>query len=176
MPGQELVSGRFGGFSDIRQNYRLEAQVLTNRNNTLNRFVQRSQLRSVTLVLAPGTLSNLSGNSLRQAPEWTAFVRGEYDFMLGNGGALTFGAQASYKSEQFYTEFNDDITSQDDYTLVDLNLRYTAPNEQLTVNLWGRNVTDELVRSTGYDNALGRTITYTYLPPATYGITIGYDF
>ncbi|NNM00540.1 MAG: TonB-dependent receptor, partial [Gammaproteobacteria bacterium] len=119
---------------------------------------------------------DLSGNSLRQAPEWTAFVRGEYDFMLGNGGALTFGAQASYKSEQFYTEFNDAITSQDDYTLVDLNLRYTAPNERLTVNLWGRNVTDELVRSTGYDNALGRTITYTYLPPATYGVTIGYDF
>ncbi len=121
-------------------------------------------------------LIDLSGNSLRQAPEWSGFIRGEYDFPLGNGGMLTFGAQASYKGRQFYTEFNDDITSQEAYTLVDLNLRYTAPNEQLSVNLWGRNVTDELVRGTGYVNALGRTVTATYLAPATYGVTIGYEF
>jgi len=119
---------------------------------------------------------DLSGNSLKQAPEWSAFARGEYEFPIANGGFLTFGAEASYKSKQYYTEFNDDITSQDAYTLVNLNLKYTAPGEKLTVNLWGRNVTDKLVNASRYVNALGRTVTATYLPPATYGVTVGYDF
>lgn len=127
-------------------------------------------------ITADREIVDLAGNSLRQAPEFSYSLRGEYAFPLNNGGSLTAGANVSYKGEQFYTEFNDAITSQDGYTLVDLNFMYTAPNEQLTVNVWGRNITDELVAGGSFVNALGRAITYTYLPPATYGVTIGYRF
>ncbi len=127
-------------------------------------------------ITAAAEIIDLSGNSLRQAPEFSYFIRGEYELPLANGAALTFGANASYKSRQYYTEFNDDITSQEGYTLVDLNVMYTSPNEKLTVNVWGKNVTDELVAGGAFVNALGRAITNTYLPPATAGITVGYDF
>ena len=77
------------------------------------------------------------------------------------------------KDEQFYTEFNDDITGEDSYTLVDVNIQYTAPDERLTVNVWGKNITDELVTGGAFVNTIGRAITNTYLPPATGGVTIG---
>lgn len=127
-------------------------------------------------ITAEREIIDLAGNALRQAPEWSFYLRGEYEFALNSGGSLTFGASAGYKSEQFYTEFNDDITGEDGYTLVDLNFLYTAPNEQLTLNVWGKNITDELVAGGAFVNALGRAITYTYLPPATYGVTVGYAF
>lgn len=121
-------------------------------------------------------IQQLSGNKLRQAPEWSAYLRGEYEIALKNGGSLTFGGEASYKDDQFYTEFNDDITGQEAYTLVNANIKYTSPSERVTVNVWGKNITDKTVRAAGYASATGRTVNETLLPPATYGITIGYDF
>ena len=122
------------------------------------------------------TLLDLNGNSLRQAPDVSGFLRGEYAHELSGGGTLTWGAQVSHKDEQFYTEFNDQISSQDAYTLVDLNVLYTSPNERMTVNVWGNNVGDEFVVSGAFVSSTGLIVSANNLPPATYGVTFGYDF
>ncbi|MGI9286112.1 MAG: TonB-dependent receptor [Pseudomonadales bacterium] len=121
-------------------------------------------------------LQSLEGNKLRQSPEFSGYIRGEYAFDLANGGSMTFGAEASYKDEQFYTEFNDDISAADSYTLVNLNLKYTSPGEKVSINVWGKNVTDEDVRGGAFVSATGVTVNDTLLPPATYGVTFGYEF
>ncbi len=45
-----------------------------------------------------------------------------------------------------------------------------------TVELWGKNLTDELVEASALALSTARTIGVTYLPPRTYGITFGYRF
>ena len=123
-----------------------------------------------------GALVSLAGNSLRQSPEWSWNLRGEYEFPLVNGGSVVLGAEASFKDDQFYTEFNDAITGQNDYTLVNANIKYTSPNERLTINVWGKNITDEFVRSGIFFISTGRTVSASLLPPATVGVTVGYNF
>jgi len=124
----------------------------------------------------PDDLEDLSGNRPRQSPEWSGKIRGEYDFAMGNGGVITFGADWTFKSEQFFTEFNRENMRQDAYSLVNANIRYTSPSERFTVNVWGRNLTDEFVRSGMFASGGGRVITEALLPPVTGGITVGYDF
>lgn len=119
---------------------------------------------------------DLAGNRPRQTPEWSWNLRGDYNIPLASGSTITLGAEASYKDEQFYTEFNDEITSQEDYTLVNANVKYTSPDQNFFINVWGKNLTDEEVYSGIFVIATGRTIGGSLLPPRTYGVTFGYDF
>ncbi|MGI9270336.1 MAG: TonB-dependent receptor [Woeseiaceae bacterium] len=121
-------------------------------------------------------LSDLKGNKLRQAPEVSGFLRGEWVNSLSGGGTMTFGAQVSYKDDQYYTEFNDDVSGQEAYSLVDVNLKYTSPDERKTVNVWGKNITDEFVVSGAFVSSTGLIVSANNLAPSTFGITFGYDF
>ena len=121
-------------------------------------------------------LEDLSGNRPRNTPDWSAELSATYEWPLTNGGTLALSGSAASRDKQYYTEFNDEITSQDSYTLYDANLLYTAPGGKLTVNLWGKNLSDEMVVAGVYVISTTRTITGTYLPPRTYGATVGYKF
>ena len=121
-------------------------------------------------------LQDLSGNNTRMSPEWSATLRPSYEFSLGNGGTLGFEANAIYKSEQYHSEFNDERLSSDDYTIFDAYVMYTSPGERYSVNLWGKNLTDEFVWAGSYAVASTRTIGGTLLPPRTYGVTMSMRF
>ena len=121
-------------------------------------------------------LENLSGRRPRNTPDWTADLSATYTWPLANGASLALTGGAASRDKQYYTEFNDDVTAQDTYTLYDANLLYTAPGGKFTVNFWGKNLSDEMVVSGIYVTSTSRTITGTYLPPRTYGATVGYKF
>lgn len=53
---------------------------------------------------------------------------------------------------------------------------YTSADDKLTVNFWGKNLTNEKVLSGTFAISTSRTITGTYLPPRQYGVTVGYNF
>lgn len=121
-------------------------------------------------------LRNLEGNSLRQAPELTWGLRGEYSLPLQSGAMISIAGDLAYKDEQFYTEFNQAITGEDDYTLFNANIKYTSADEKYFINFWGKNLSDEEVYSGLFVIATGRTIGGTLLPPSSVGVTVGYDF
>jgi iron complex outermembrane receptor protein len=121
-------------------------------------------------------LEDLTGNRTRMSPEWSFSVHPTYDLALNNGATLTLAANAIYKGKQFHTEFNDDRLASDAYTLVDANILYTSPGDRYTLNLWGKNLTDEFVWAGSYAVASTRTIGGTLLPPRTYGVTAGVKF
>lgn len=131
-------------------------------------------------LFGPGGLTlppdDLSGNRPRNTPDWSAELSATYEWPLKSGASLAFTGTAASRDKQYYTEFNDEITSQDSYTLYDANLMYTAQDGRLTVNLWGKNLSDEMVVAGIYVISTTRTITGTYLPPRTYGATVGYKF
>ena len=143
-----------------------------------DRFLSQNPINPA--LFGPGGTSlppdDLSGNRPRNTPDWTAELSATYEWPLTSGATLALTGSAASRDKQYYTEFNDDITSQDAFTLFDANLLYTAPGGKFTMNLWGKNLSDEMVVAGVYVISTSRTITGTYLPPRTYGVTAGYKF
>ena len=121
-------------------------------------------------------LEDLSGNRTRMSPEWSYNVHPVYAFPFASGASLTLGANLVHKGKQYHSEFNDDRMASDAYTMVDANLLYTSPSQRVTLNLWSKNLTDELVWAGSYAVASTRTIGGTLMPPRTYGVTLGVRF
>jgi len=121
----------------------------------------------------------LAGNPTRNSPKLTGNLHVEFDFGsfgAGSGGYFTAMGDVSYRDDVYFTEFNRLLEGQDAYTLVDLDLRYTSGNGQITTDLWVKNLTDEDAATSTFALATARTLGVTYLPPRTWGATIGYRF
>jgi iron complex outermembrane receptor protein len=128
---------------------------------------------------APQPNVQLAGNFTRNSPEWTAALHAEYDFhtnAMPGGGYFTLMGDLAYRDDVFFTEFNRFVEGQKAYVLADLNLRYTSGNDHWTADLWVKNLTDETVASSTFQLATARVIGVTYLPPRTFGFTLGYRF
>jgi len=120
-------------------------------------------------------LVDIAGNSARQAPEWAWNIHGAYDIPLENDALITLSADISYKGEQFFSEFNNNLLRQDAYTLLDARIRYSS-GDNWTVEVWGKNLSNEFVEGGNFALATGRIVVRTLLPPRTWGITAGYTF
>ncbi len=119
---------------------------------------------------------DLAGNRTRNTPEYTFAIRPTYSADLANGGELDLSVAYSYTGDQFFTEFNNPRLAADSYGILDANIKYTFPDRNLSVNIWGKNLTDEFVVSGAFAVSTSRSITGTYLPPRQYGMTVRYDF
>lgn len=125
----------------------------------------------------PGTpLQDLSGNQMPQAPDLSVTLAAEYTWGVFDGD-LTFRGEVVYSDEYYVTAFNENPDFQDSYEMYNFMLNYTHPNG-IRVGAYLRNADDELVSSSGYTTiaALGTPSFTSYLPPRTYGISVGYDF
>ena len=134
--------------------------------------------RSTPGLFAPGAdpnalLQDLSGNATRMSPKWSVNLYPTYEFALGNGGTITLGTNFAYKSKQYHTEFNDERLSRTATSSWDANILYEAPDGQLSVNLWVKNITDELVYAGSFSISTSRAIGGTLMPPRSYGVTVG---
>ncbi|WP_347302958.1 TonB-dependent receptor [Croceibacterium sp. TMG7-5b_MA50] len=117
----------------------------------------------------------LAGNQLRNTPRWAWNLHGEYDFDLA-GGTLTAMGDVSYKSRIYFSEFEREIESARAYTMVDASLNWAADASGVRLQAWVRNLFDVDRASSTFALATGRLLGVTYLPPRTYGVTVGYSF
>lgn len=120
----------------------------------------------------------LAGNPTRNTPEWSANFHVEYDIptpAIRGGGYLTLSADVTYRDDTYFTEFNRLLEGAESFTMFDANIRYTSGNGQFFAELWGKNLGDELVEASTFALATARTIGVTWLPPRTYGFSIGYS-
>ena len=118
----------------------------------------------------------LAGNPTRNSPDWAGNVHGEYDFGLTGQGTLTLMGDVSYKDDVYFTEFARLLEGQEAYTIFDAQLRYVSGDGRWSAELWGKNLSDEEVASSTFQLATARVIGVTYMPPRTYGLTVGYQF
>lgn len=122
-------------------------------------------------------LIRLDGNPTRNSPELAWNVHAQYDFgALRNGAAFGVAADVSFKDDQFFSEYARSIEGADSYTLVDVSLKYTGVDGRLYGSLWAKNLTDEFEPAGTFALATARQIGVTWLPPRTYGLTLGYRF
>jgi iron complex outermembrane receptor protein len=82
----------------------------------------------------------------------------------------------SYKGKTYFSEFKRDIESADAYATVDASLNYQLDGKRINFQVWVKNLTDVFRPSSTFALATGRLIGATWLPPRTFGATIGYKF
>jgi iron complex outermembrane recepter protein len=122
-------------------------------------------------------LVDIKGNPARQSPELAAAAHVEYDIPTGNDGLFTLSGGVSSKSRQYFSEFKLRSFSQGGYAIADAQISYAFPGRRWTAAAWVRNIGDRLVESANY--ALSGTSYATaraFLPPRTFGVTVGVTF
>jgi iron complex outermembrane receptor protein len=123
-------------------------------------------------------IENLAGNTLAKAPEWSFTVSYEHTFELPNGGSVVPWINVHWEDDYFLRDQN--VTeapyrdAQDSWATVDLNLRYNSPEGNWYAELYGTNITDELV-ATRIDQ-FGGSVTNNYNEPRMWGGRFGFIF
>ncbi|QIG54755.1 TonB-dependent receptor [Altererythrobacter sp. BO-6] len=121
---------------------------------------------------------DLSGNRLQNAPEFSARGAISYDWVMANDSRITVRSDVNWQDRVFFTEFNNDDATQPAHAIWNAGIGYASPGEKYTVDLWVRNITDELVIANNIITApLYNSVRVGSLaPPRTYGVTVGVNF
>ncbi|MCW2338471.1 iron complex outermembrane receptor protein [Sphingobium sp. B2D3A] len=117
----------------------------------------------------------LAGNDTRNSPRWSWNLHGEYD-VIAPIGTFTPSVDVSYKSRTYFSEYMREIESSAAYTMVDASLAYETNDGRIRAQLWAKNLFDVFRPSSTFALATGRLLGVTWLPPRTYGLTVGYKF
>ena len=127
-------------------------------------------------ILAPGSPPvDLSGNRMPRTPDTEFTFTYQHTFDLGSGATIMPSLSWHHSSSYFTRIYNTDFDSQDSFDTVDANLRYNSPENRFFVELFGRNLTDELQRTSAGVSPGGR-LSISLQQPRTYGVRVGAYF
>ena len=131
----------------------------------------------ITLVTgAPVDIS--STREPQNSPEWSGFFSLNWVGQVG-GGELKITPSISYRGDFHLFDAPDPVLDQDAYSLVDLAMVWTTPDEHYVFALVGKNLTDEEYKIGGYNFAgatFNNSISAFYGPPRTWSATVTAKF
>ncbi len=113
------------------------------------------------------------GNRVARSPENKYSFTALYQVQMGDGSALDFSVTGAYSDELYMEPTNTDISLTDDYLTWDASGRFTSADGNWDLELWGKNLSDELILAHSIDASVGGTVAL-YTPPRTYGATFNY--
>lgn len=118
---------------------------------------------------------------LAGTPKYSYALNGEYKLQLANDGEVSLRADYGWKSKvkSFSSDANAVIVPS--VGLLNAQLRYTLPGDQISIALQGRNITDKKYITTGIDVSAVRpgqigTRTFSVGRPAEYYVTLSTKF
>ena len=115
------------------------------------------------------TSADLSGEQLPYSPDFTFNLGATYDITLDNNSAFTIAANWNYNDG--FILYPQPEVAQDSFSKVNASITWTSPAEMFYVKVYGTNLLDEDIISSESTNDFGQI--GTYLPPETYGVTVG---
>ncbi len=95
---------------------------------------------------------------IQNTPAWTGSASLDYSMPIGEG-RLSFGAGMSFKSQTFQFEIPIPAIDQPAYQLFDASIVYRAPDGRWSLGVYGKNLTDERIRTSGYNFLVGNATT-----------------
>tara|TARA_R110002167_G_scaffold296423_1_gene500856 strand:+ start:1496 stop:3595 length:2100 start_codon:yes stop_codon:yes gene_type:complete len=112
---------------------------------------------------------------LKQAPDFRWSIGSQF-YLEIESGEIEWAINANYSDEYFQNVANSPIGATDAYTLVNSRISFTNNAGNISVSLWGKNLTDEQY-TTGslLIEGLGIGAVYTNLPKS-YGVDLTYRF
>jgi iron complex outermembrane recepter protein len=90
-------------------------------------------------------VQNLKGNRLNNAPKFSGNLGIAYRTDALSFGRITARTDLSYRSTQYFREFNTALDSQPGYALLNLSLIWDSPDDNYRVRLYANNVTNKAV-------------------------------
>jgi iron complex outermembrane receptor protein len=114
---------------------------------------------------------DLSGQRLPGPPRWSASAGGEYSRPVSDALRAYVGADYSYRSDVFTTAANSIYSRIPAYGVLNLRAGVRADDGRWEVQVWGRNVTDE-VYWLSLSAANTGAISGTLGDPSTWGVTL----
>ena len=131
-----------------------------------------------------GSGVSCAGNDLQLVTDWTAAATLDYFYDFNDDSTIQFHVDATSRSDSFTDAINDPDLRVSSYTLLNARISYVTPNEDITVALWVKNLTNKEYSSlfwkypitpiafgdsfTGLQHLLGT--------PRTFGIDVNYRF
>lgn len=134
--------------------------------------------RPVPAGAIPGSLGNeavaedVSGQRVEHSPEWTFNLSGSYRIEMPGGSSLTPSANIFHSASYYFNRGN--RLRQPAYTLINAELTWGLPLQNLSVSAWVRNLTDNNY-AVGYVTT-GFGDRAAYAEPRTYGLRTRFAF
>lgn len=120
---------------------------------------------------------SLKGNDMRRTPDHSLNINATYEWEAADIGEFSARLAYQYTSEFFFDNSNDPLTEVDAQDNIDASLMLRSFDDTWSVQLWVKNVTDELnVASTTVYTAWDPTAYTVYQPPRTIGLTASYRY
>jgi iron complex outermembrane receptor protein len=141
----------------------------------------------------PAGVIDLSGRTLTDAPKWSASAVVRYERSIG-GGLRVFGQTDVFHRSSVFTELTyDPFLVQEAHTKINARFGLGDEADHWTLEVWGRNLTDEITFGRGGRPVFGAVtgvlpaagspsfpVGNTYIKytgePRTYGLTLTYRF
>ncbi|MFT5116238.1 MAG: iron complex outermembrane receptor protein, partial [Parasphingorhabdus sp.] len=129
----------------------------------------------------PGLLvRDLSGKKIPRVPETKLVMSAEYAKPLANGNTLGFGANYTWRSEVYWTIFNNEGVDQASYGLLNMQGYLESQDGAWRFSAFARNVLDERYFVQGGQTPKGvipvPAATGKLGTPRTYGVSVSYLF
>jgi iron complex outermembrane receptor protein len=120
-------------------------------------------------------LIQLDGRYLPRAPKISFTIGAEYTWDMPRAARLTATASGTYKSHQYFTEFNDPLVAQDSYWLLRAGLRYDF-EKNWAVTFYGENLLNKYALTAGDPSsaAYGYQLQGAANPSRTLGLRLDY--
>ena len=115
--------------------------------------------------------TDLAGNTLPLAPEFSANAAADWEIGLGDAFTLGLHVDASYSDGQFFESFNVSRLKQDSYALANARIALRTSDERWEVAAWGKNLTDEFYVTSAIDLIDSFGFDYFHVgAPRTFGL------
>ena len=123
-------------------------------------------------------VQNLAGNQLPGAPRFSVNILGVAKIPVAQTGTVRLSAEWNWHDKIFFSEFNLPNAEQKAVATLNAAARFTSLSEKWYVELFGRNLTNELIISENYvsSGSFGFPRNGQLAPPRTWGATVLYKF
>jgi outer membrane receptor protein involved in Fe transport len=132
---------------------------------------QEGPTNPIALINAP---ANLSGGRMPDSPVFTSNIDLDWQVPAGNIGPLTLSANWYHSSRETMDPAGSIKVPAYDLVNASARLEPEACDENCSVTLWVKNLTDDVHLQYGADVAFGRILNYS--PPRMFGATLTYKF
>lgn len=131
-------------------------------------------LNPAKVIVTPGgKVTNVSGNTLVDAPPLALSLAVQKDFDLADGADVFLRGEYQYTGKMYFDPTNLPQAGQAPYSVVNGSIGYSPAHSHWTVSLWGKNMTDARYfvgnqAATIWAGAVG--------DPRTFGVRINYTY
>jgi iron complex outermembrane receptor protein len=113
---------------------------------------------------------DLSGNSLRSAPDLSYNLSASYEIGLSQGSSITLMGNVSWQDDVYYSQFNKPSIGQEAYALANARVAWISATGRTEVAAFARNLLDEEYYDSAIEFGFGPLMHVA--PPRMYGLEI----